>query len=572
MTLAPIILFVYNRPKHTAETLKALSENELASQSTLYIYADGPKAGASATTLADINSTRDIIKSTQWCKEVFIIARDENYSLQRSVIEGVTEVVNKHEKVIVLEDDIVTSPHFLQYMNDALTIYEDEQKVLSIGALNFFATDSTVPDTFFIPIPDCWGWATWKNRWQLFEPNAQLLLNRLREKGLIEKFNLNGAYNFESMLIDQIKGDVSSWAIRWQAIAYLEDKLTLYPRYSVTKNIGFGPGGTHGGEDKYSKKIKFTNKRIVVEKMGVAENPAITDKMIAGYWETTQLNSLRKAKTAIRNALKYLMPPFLNKAYRKVKPHYKKASMWKGNYSSWADAQKDCVGYDAPLILEKTKTAILKVKNGEAAFERDTILFADPEYNWPVLSTLLKTAAENNGKLSVLDFGGSLGSAYFQSLPMLQLLPDLEWSVVEQAHYIKEGNGFIADGKLKFYVDMDACLAERQPNVLLLSSVLQYLELPYDQITQLLKFSFEYIIIDRTAFVDDTTDRLTVQNVPANIYPASYPAWFLNTAKLLNAFTANYSLIADFDPYPGIIIPLEGQVNGYYKGYILKRN
>jgi putative methyltransferase (TIGR04325 family) len=572
MTLAPIILFVYNRPKHTAQTLKALSENELASQSTLYIYADGPKAGASATTLADINSTRDIIKSTQWCKEVFIIARDENYSLQRSVIEGVTEVVNKHEKVIVLEDDIVTSPHFLQYMNDALTIYEDEQKVLSIGALNFFATDSTVPDTFFIPIPDCWGWATWKNRWQLFEPNAQLLLNRLREKGLIEKFNLNGAYNFESMLIDQIKGDVSSWAIRWQAIAYLEDKLTLYPRYSVTKNIGFGPGGTHGGEDKYSKKIKFTNKRIVVEKMGVAENPAITDKMIAGYWETTQLNSLRKAKTAIRNALKYLMPPFLNKAYRKVKPHYKKASMWKGNYSSWADAQKDCVGYDAPLILEKTKTAILKVKNGEAAFERDTILFADPEYNWPVLSTLLKTAAENNGKLSVLDFGGSLGSAYFQSLPMLQSLPNLEWSVVEQAHYIKEGNRFIADGKLKFYVDMDACLAERQPNVLLLSSVLQYLELPYDQITQLLKFNFDYIIIDRTAFVDDTTDRLTVQNVPANIYPASYPAWFLNTAKLLNAFTANYSLIADFDPYPGIIIPLEGQVNGYYKGYILKRN
>jgi putative methyltransferase (TIGR04325 family) len=571
MKLAPIILFVYNRPKHTAQTLKALAENKLASQSALYIYADGPKTGASETTLADITSTREIIKSKQWCKDVIITERDENYGLQRSVIEGVTQVVNKHGKVIVLEDDIVTSPHFLQFMNDALDVYEDEQKVLSIGALNFFATDNTVPDTFFIPIPDCWGWATWKNRWELFEPNAQLLLNRLREKDLVEKFNLNGAYNFESMLIDQIKGDVSSWAIRWQALAYLEDKLTLYPRCSVTKNIGFGAGGTHGGEDVYSKNIKFADKEIVVKKTAVAEDPAIINKMIAGYHNSTQPNSLIKLRIATRKAIKDLMPPFLSKAYRKLKPGIQKAGMWQGNYKNWAEAEKDCTGYDAPLILEKTKAAILKVKHGEAAFERDTVLFADPEYNWPVLTTLLKTAAENGGKLSVLDFGGSLGSAYFQNLPMLQSLTGLEWSIVEQPHYIKEGNEFIADGKLKFYVDVDSCLAERQPNVLLLSSVLQYLEHPYDWTTKLLELDFDYIIIDRTAFVDGAIDRLTVQNVPADIYEASYPSWFFNTAKLLNAFTANYSSIADFDPYPGLAIPLDGQVTGYYKGFILKR-
>lgn len=571
MKPAPIILFVYNRPKHTALTLKALSQNKLASQSTLYIYADGPKKNAAPNALADINRTREIINSYRGCKDVVVIARDENYGLQRSVIEGVTDIVNKHEKVIVLEDDIITSPHFLQYMNDALNVYENEQKVLSIGALNFFATDEEVPETFFIAIPDCWGWATWKNRWQLFEPNAQLLLNRLREQGLIKKFNLNGAYNFESMLIAQIKGDISSWAIRWQALAYLENKLTLYPRCSVTKNIGFGKEGTHGGDDKYSKKIKFADKQIVVKKIEVSEDPAITNRMIAGYWEITQPDPVRKAKTNIRNFLKTLIPPFLTKLFRKAKPHHKANNIWQGNYNSWADAQKACTGYNQPLILEKTKTAILKVKNGEAAFERDTALFDKLEHNWPVLSILLKTAAENEGNLSVLDFGGSLGSVYFQSLPMLQSLKKLEWSIIEQAHYIKEGNDHIADENLKFYLDINSCLKERKPNLLLLSSVLQYLEQPYYQINQLLKLEFDYIIIDRTAFIDDSSDRLTVQNVPVDIYPASYPAWFFNAAKLLNAFTGVYSVIADFDPYPGLTIELAQQVSGYYKGFIFKR-
>jgi len=302
MNLSPIILFVYNRPLHTRQVLDALKLNELVAESTLYIYADGAKAGASADTLKKIEETRNVISTVNWCREVFIIEREQNYGLQQSIITGVTEVVNKHGKVIVLEDDIVTSEFFLSYMNDALQLYQNEEQVLSIGSFNFFATDSKVSDTFFVPIPDCWGWATWKNRWHLFEPDGQLLLDKLRQQNLITKFNLEGAYNFENMLIGQINGTVSSWAVRWQALSYLQNKLNLYPKYSVTKNIGFDASGTNGGADIYSSLIKLPAKSIVVNKLPLVQDKSIEKKMIAGYLKINRPGWL----SGVRDKLKKL--------------------------------------------------------------------------------------------------------------------------------------------------------------------------------------------------------------------------------------------------------------------------
>ncbi len=569
MNLAPIILFVYNRPNHTAQTLAALAANVLANESTLYIYADGPKPDADAQVTQNIEQTRAIIRQKQWCKEVIIIEAESNKGLAASVIDGVTEVVNRHGSVIVLEDDIITSKYFLQFMNDALQLYQSDSKALSIGALNFFATDKSVPDTFFIPIPDCWGWATWADRWALFEPNPQKLLDKLRAAKLIDKFNLYGAYNFESMLIDQLKGNVNSWAIRWQAVAYLEDKLALYPRYSVTKNIGFGAGGTHGGDDKYSDKLLFAENPVIVNKMPVAEDPAISNKMMAGYKQVTEHSGSVKLKLAVRQLIKDCLPPIVSKLYRKLKPHNSQDSMWRGNFTTWNEAKQQCTGYYAPAILEKTQKAIQKVKNGEAAFERDTVLFDKPEYNWPLLTILLKAANQNNGKLSVVDFGGSLGSAYFQNRFMLQNVAELEWSVIEQAAYINAGNETVADGTLKFYTDIDACLKDRKPTVLLLSSVLQYLEEPYRQLNKLLDANnFDYIIISRTIFIDNGPERLTVQQVPKDIYDAAYPAWFLTEDKLLATFANGYKLLTGFETYPGYTITLDDKATGHYHDYI----
>ncbi len=568
---APIVLFVYNRPAHTEKTLTALAANVLADQSQLYIFCDGPKKGANTNTIKAIEKTRQIVKSKNWCGEVTIVERENNYGLQKSVIEGVTDIINKHGKIIVLEDDLVTSRFFLQFMNDALNVYANEQKVLSVGAFNFFATDDDVEDTFFIPIPDCWGWATWKDRWDLFEPNGQLLLNKLREQNLIDKFNLGGAYDFESMLIAQVKGNISSWAIRWQAVSYLENKLSLYPKYSVTKNIGFCNNATHGVSDQYTGNIKFAEKRILVEKIAIAEKPDIIEKMNRGYFKTTRPPKKTRIKLFIRKNIKYLVPPAVTLAYQRIKPRTKNNILWEGTYLNWADAKDKCTGYDDAIILEKTKNAALKVKKGEAAGERDAVLLDKPDYNWPLLTILLKAAAENQNKLSVLDFGGSLGSVYFQNRDLLSPVSSLEWSIVEQSHYIDTGNSVIADEHLRFYANIEACMQERKPNVLLLSSVLQYLEFPYELINRLISWGFDYIVVDRTAFTNSPTELITVQKVPEYIYKASYPTWFFVIDKFVNAFLPAYERISDFEPYHDLVIPLPDKKTGCYKGFIFKK-
>lgn len=242
--MAPVILFVYNRPWHTEQTLNALAANNLADKSILYIYADGPKDDATEQVLNDIRSTKTLIRREKWCKEVFIIESEFNQGLANSVINGVTEIVNKHGTVIVIEDDLVTHPFFLTYMNKYLDMYNDEESVISIHGF-MYAIKKKIKEPFFLRGADCWGWATWKRGWDLFEPDGQLLLDQLVRRRLTKEFNFNDSYNYTSLLEAQIKGEVDSWAIRWYASAFLANKLTLYPPFTLVHNIGFDGSGTH---------------------------------------------------------------------------------------------------------------------------------------------------------------------------------------------------------------------------------------------------------------------------------------------------------------------------------------
>ena len=279
MNLAPIVLFVYNRPWHTRQTLEALAKNELSSESILYIFADGQKKNATEEVLEKIKQTREIIKSREWCGEVIIYEKDKNAGLANSIISGVTEVVNKHGNVIVLEDDLLLSEYFLLFMNDSLTRYESNPKVGQIGACNFFACGKEFPKLFFIPIPDCWGWATWKNRWRCFNPDANELLVKLNEQDLIYKFNVYGSYDMEGMLKMQINGQVNSWAIRWQAVCIINDWLTLYPNPSLTNHIA-SDNATHANVDITPPLLKTKPTFKTVE---VKEIPKVIVAMKNGF-------------------------------------------------------------------------------------------------------------------------------------------------------------------------------------------------------------------------------------------------------------------------------------------------
>lgn len=238
-----------------------------------------------------------------------------------------------------------------------------------------------------------------------------------------------------------------------------------------------------------------------------------------------------------------------------------------GSYRTWEEAVRNSTGYDSEIILEKTKTALLKVKNGGAVYERDSVLFDEVQYAWPLLVGLMLVAAQTKGNLNVLDFGGSLGSIYFQNRAFLSRLPDVRWNIVEQPKYVEAGKKWFEDDHLKFYPRVEDCLAETQPDVVILSGVLQYLERPYDKLHELLELRCGHIIIDRTPFWDGSTDRLCVQNVPPTIYPASYPSWIFSMQRFRSHLSNEWNIMAEFNSLDRLKSPIQAN----WKGMIIVR-
>jgi putative methyltransferase (TIGR04325 family) len=238
-----------------------------------------------------------------------------------------------------------------------------------------------------------------------------------------------------------------------------------------------------------------------------------------------------------------------------------------GDYSNWATALADSAGYDADVILDRTRSAMLRVKDGQAVYERDSVLFDKIEYGWPLLAGLMWAAAKHGGNLSVVDFGGSLGSSWFQNRVFLSGLRSVRWGVVEQPAYVVIGQHEFADETLRFFPTVEACVAEQVPNVLLLSSVLQYLENPYDLLDKLQQLTSADLIIDRTPFWAGDRDRLCVQHVPPEIYPASYPSWIFSEARFRSILSLHWDEVAAFDCPDR----LSGPVPFSYRGLIATR-
>ncbi|WP_316822170.1 methyltransferase, TIGR04325 family [Pedobacter gandavensis] len=242
---------------------------------------------------------------------------------------------------------------------------------------------------------------------------------------------------------------------------------------------------------------------------------------------------------------------------------------WFGDYANWFEVVEKTSGYDAELILEKTKTAILKVKNGEAVYERDSVNFSEKQYPFPLISFLLHSAAIHKKPLHVLDFGGSLGSTYFQIREFLTPEICASWNVVEQGHYVNCGKEHFEDELLKFHHSIADCQKEQAIDLVILSSVTQYLEKPHEFLKELAAYQFPFLLFDRTAFHYGKQDRLTLQIVPPEIYEASYPSWFFNQDRFLNHFQDHYQLIAEFSSYVKgeETMQINGQELGYDKGF-----
>lgn len=258
MTLAPIVLFVYNRPWHTKQTIEALQNNKLASDSELFIYSDETK---NEDARKSVDEVREYIDTIDGFKKVTVIKREKNWGLADSIIDGVTKIVNQYGKIIVLEDDLVTSPYFLKFMNEALEFYENEEIVWHVSGWNYPIESDGLDDVFLWRVMNCWGWATWADRWQHYEKDIVKVIDQF-SKDDIKRFNFDGAEDFFGQVILNHDKRINTWAIFWYACIFKKDGLCLNPTQTFVENIGHDGSGVHCGSTKNYDDIVNFNQNI----------------------------------------------------------------------------------------------------------------------------------------------------------------------------------------------------------------------------------------------------------------------------------------------------------------------
>jgi len=293
-SLAPIALFVYNRPDHTRRTLSYLQKNVLANDSKLYIFSDGAKTPGDEQRVQEV---RDLAAQVTGFKSVKLISRKQNMGLANSIIDGVTQLVKDYGNVIVFEDDLLSSPYTLEYFNEALARYKNQEKAMHIGAYMFPLNDKTLPETFFYRIATSWGWATWDRAWCNFEPDVDKLITQFDSRK-IQEFSVDGTGNFWKQIMEFKTGKNNSWAIRWYASVFLKGGLALHPSQSLIHNIGHDGTGVHSN----------------IEHMyGVS----VADKPVKNFPPEVKENT--KAHLAIRHFLKNRKGTLLQRGIRLMK-------------------------------------------------------------------------------------------------------------------------------------------------------------------------------------------------------------------------------------------------------------
>jgi hypothetical protein len=297
MTSAPIALFVYNRPGHTRQTIEALQRNTIASNSDLVIFSDAPRNSAAVPA---VEAVRDYVSRVDGFRSVTVDRRAGNFGLANSIIDGVTRLSEQYGRVIVLEDDLVTSPHFIEYMNAALDRYDSDDRVMQIAGHMFPVSLELDDDALFLPFISSWGWATWQRAWRHFDRLAGGY-ERLRGDAVLRReFDLGGRYRYFRMLQAQQLGRTESWAIRWYLSVFLRQGLALYPRRTLVKNLGFDGSGVNCNVSKIAQE-ELRESFTVARFPQLIDVSSLTDAVING------LPAVRPSMLSIRNRVAGLL-------------------------------------------------------------------------------------------------------------------------------------------------------------------------------------------------------------------------------------------------------------------------
>lgn len=327
--LAPIVLFVYNRPDHTTKTIESLALNSLIEESVLYVYCDGPKDQNPAS-LKAIEEVRELVKEINFTKELHIIERDKNWGLADNIVDGVSKVVQQYGKVIVLEDDMITSPGFLKFMNESLDLYEDKKQVMHIAAY-FPKTDVKLPETFFYNVTSCWGWGTWSRAWKKFNPNMQELNRSLNKKENLNLRNFNGGQKnlYYDQVVQNLEGSKKTWAIKWHTSVFLENGYSLHPNRSLVSNIGHDDTGENSGRDNPFQANTLADE-IKFEEIPIIENKKAIFAAEKVYKPSFKTKLIQMVPAYVKEKIKTMLNPELRREYFEKRSLYARPRFLKG--------------------------------------------------------------------------------------------------------------------------------------------------------------------------------------------------------------------------------------------------
>lgn len=292
--LAPVVLFVYNRPLHTQQTLDTLQKNVWASSTELFIYSDQAK---SEDEQENVDKVRALLKNITGFKKITIKNREKNFGLANSIIDGVSKIIKEYGKVIVLEDDLITSPYFLKFMNESLNFYKNENRVWHISGWNYPINTDGLDDVFFWRLMNCWGWATWEDRWRYFEKNTDKLLEEF-SKQQINYLNLDGTNDAWAQVISNKQKKISTWAVYWYATIVKNSGLCLNPSETFVQNIGLDGSGVNCGIDNSYLDL-LSEKNHITYSTNYEENELALEK-VKNFFKSNKISFLAKLINKIK--------------------------------------------------------------------------------------------------------------------------------------------------------------------------------------------------------------------------------------------------------------------------------
>tara|TARA_B100001059_G_scaffold223028_1_gene247592 strand:+ start:2626 stop:4266 length:1641 start_codon:yes stop_codon:yes gene_type:complete len=539
--LAPIVIFTYTRLETLKKTIESLKKNKMAKFSEIYIFSDCHKNKIDQPL---VNSVRKYLKSIKGYKKINLISRKENYGLARNIINGVSSVIKKRKKVIVLEDDIIVSPNFLEYMNDSLIRYQNNKKIWHINSWNYEIRDHNVEyNAFFTRHMNCWGWATWEDRWKYFEKKPDKILKKFNKEKIF-RFNIENNLNYYSQLKRNKDGKLNTWAIFWYANIFLKNGLCLSPLKTLSKNIGFDDHSEHQPNEDNS--FKYINKNFFLKKSNKFSYPELIEEDFYMLKKIISFIKSQKKQNSLFKRLIFRVVNNLSFNSFSAANFFSKNILW-SNYNSFK--------------INKFKIQSLKNQKHLNLIQSPSfkLLFkAISDYRLKYKSTPKK----------ILDVGGGLGENFLALKKIYKT--NINATILENRTLVD----LIKKNKINhcnFISDIDRILKEKKRfDIIIFSASLEYIENPYRILKKLSNLTKKIIIIGRINIGDTSKFRIQAstfqQNVPYTDYlPKNkkklifYPYQNLSIPKILHSLKFFKVLNKEYDDNNKINIILKNK-------------